>query len=64
MLFIGKKSLASSIHNPLKPSSWYISKNYCYFDHFQPETEAQISQKFSYVLFKSIFVQQNTSTYA
>lgn len=43
MLFIGKKkSLASSIHNSLKPSS--IFKNYCYFDHFQPGTEAQVSQ--------------------
>lgn len=56
MLFIGKKSLASSIHNSLKPSSRYIFKYYCYFDHFQPGTEAQVSESiYMYYLNQSLF---------
>lgn len=54
-MFIGKKkSLASSIHNSLKPSS--IFKNYCYFDHFQPGTEAQVSRNiYMYYWNQSLF---------
>lgn len=56
MLFIGKKSLASSIHSSLKPSFWYIFKSYWYFDDFQPGTEAQVSQHiYIYYLYQSLF---------